>query len=71
MSLEEIEGKLGSLVKAETISQLKSGVWKERLEGSFITITCLLFCSFFPIELVDMKRYSVFMYFHFKFHGIL
>ncbi|CAL9209207.1 unnamed protein product [Musa hybrid cultivar] len=33
MSLEEIEGKLGSLVKAETISQLKSGVWKERLEA--------------------------------------
>ncbi|KAJ8510590.1 hypothetical protein OPV22_001024 [Ensete ventricosum] len=33
MSMEEIEGKLGSLVKAETISQLKSGVWKERLEA--------------------------------------
>ncbi|XXG85325.1 hypothetical protein AAC387_Pa11g0421 [Persea americana] len=33
MSLEEIEGKLGSLLKADTISQLKSGVWKERLEA--------------------------------------
>ncbi|URD81256.1 CLASP N terminal [Musa troglodytarum] len=33
MSLEEIEGKLSSLLKAETISQLKSGVWKERLEA--------------------------------------
>ncbi|XP_009387376.1 protein MOR1 isoform X2 [Musa acuminata AAA Group] len=33
MSLEEIEGRLGSLIKAETISQLKSGVWKERLEA--------------------------------------
>jgi cytoskeleton-associated protein 5 len=34
MSLEEIEERLGSVVKAETISQLKSTVWKERLEGS-------------------------------------
>uniref|UniRef100_A0A0D9V739 Protein MOR1 n=1 Tax=Leersia perrieri TaxID=77586 RepID=A0A0D9V739_9ORYZ len=33
MSLEEIEEKLGSLVKTETISQLKSTVWKERLEA--------------------------------------
>ncbi|XP_073114484.1 protein MOR1 isoform X2 [Elaeis guineensis] len=34
MSLEEIEGKLSSLIKAETISQLKSGLWKERLEAT-------------------------------------
>ncbi|XP_021726403.1 protein MOR1-like isoform X2 [Chenopodium quinoa] len=33
MSLEEIESRLGSLVQAETISQLKSTVWKERLEA--------------------------------------
>ncbi|XP_068640507.1 protein MOR1-like isoform X2 [Aristolochia californica] len=33
MSLEEIEGRLGTLIKAGTISQLKSGVWKERLEA--------------------------------------
>lgn len=33
MGLEEIENRLGSLVKPETISQLKSSVWKERLEG--------------------------------------
>ncbi|XP_077250058.1 protein MOR1-like isoform X3 [Tasmannia lanceolata] len=33
MSLEEIEGRLGSLLKADTISQLKSGIWKERLEA--------------------------------------
>nr|CAB3474615.1 unnamed protein product [Digitaria exilis] len=33
MSLEEIEERLSSVVKAETISQLKSTVWKERLEG--------------------------------------
>ncbi|KAG9440986.1 hypothetical protein H6P81_016840 [Aristolochia fimbriata] len=33
MSLEEIEGRLGTLIKGETISQLKSGVWKERLEA--------------------------------------
>ncbi|XP_073061679.1 LOW QUALITY PROTEIN: protein MOR1-like [Primulina eburnea] len=34
MSLEEIENRLGSLVQSDTISQLKSAVWKERLEGS-------------------------------------
>ncbi|XP_058079545.1 protein MOR1-like [Magnolia sinica] len=33
MSLEEIEGRLGSLLKADMISQLKSSVWKERLEA--------------------------------------
>uniref|UniRef100_A0A0E0C9H3 Protein MOR1 n=2 Tax=Oryza TaxID=4527 RepID=A0A0E0C9H3_9ORYZ len=33
MSLEEIEEKLSSVVKTETISQLKSTVWKERLEA--------------------------------------
>lgn len=42
MSLEEIEGKLGSLLKADTISQLKSGVWKERLEG-FVQFTILFY----------------------------
>ncbi|XP_018439477.1 protein MOR1 isoform X1 [Raphanus sativus] len=34
MGLEEIENRLGSLVKTETISQLKSSVWKERLEAT-------------------------------------
>lgn len=33
MSLEEIESRLGSLIQSDTISQLKSAVWKERLEG--------------------------------------
>lgn len=33
MSLEEIENRLGSLIQADTISLLKSTVWKERLEG--------------------------------------
>ncbi|GER36495.1 microtubule organiziation 1 family protein [Striga asiatica] len=33
MSLEEIETRLGSLVQADTITQLKSAVWKERLEA--------------------------------------
>ncbi|CAI9087519.1 OLC1v1021600C1 [Oldenlandia corymbosa var. corymbosa] len=33
MSLEEIEVKLGSLIQADTISLLKSTVWKERLEA--------------------------------------
>ncbi|XP_024016718.1 protein MOR1 isoform X2 [Eutrema salsugineum] len=34
MGLEEIESRLGSLVKPETIAQLKSSVWKERLEAT-------------------------------------
>ncbi|XP_072993641.1 protein MOR1-like isoform X1 [Typha latifolia] len=33
MSLEEIEERLSSVIKTDTISQLKSGVWKERLEA--------------------------------------
>ncbi|OWM77497.1 hypothetical protein CDL15_Pgr016894 [Punica granatum] len=33
MSLEEIESRLDSLIQAEAISQLKSAVWKERLEA--------------------------------------
>ncbi|TQD81851.1 hypothetical protein C1H46_032604 [Malus baccata] len=33
MSLEEIESRLGSLIQEETVSQLKSSAWKERLEA--------------------------------------
>nr|XP_016493302.1 PREDICTED: LOW QUALITY PROTEIN: protein MOR1-like [Nicotiana tabacum] len=33
MSLEEIESKLGSLIQPETITQLKSAVWKESLSS--------------------------------------
>ncbi|KAL8032653.1 hypothetical protein ABFX02_13G110200 [Erythranthe guttata] len=33
MSLEEIESRVGSLIQADTITQLKSAVWKERLEA--------------------------------------
>lgn len=33
MSLDEIENRLGSLIQTDTISQLKSAVWKERLEA--------------------------------------
>lgn len=33
MSLEEIESRLGTLIQEETVSQLKSTVWKERLEA--------------------------------------
>ncbi|KAK3028496.1 hypothetical protein RJ639_038564 [Escallonia herrerae] len=33
MGLEEIENKLGSLIQEDTIAQLKSAVWKERLEA--------------------------------------
>lgn len=38
MSLEEIEDNLGSLIQADTISQLKSTVWKERLEGTWVFV---------------------------------
>ncbi|VFQ78444.1 unnamed protein product [Cuscuta campestris] len=33
MSLEQIESKLGSLIQPDTISMLKSAVWKERVEA--------------------------------------
>ncbi|XVF23003.1 hypothetical protein REPUB_Repub13aG0000300 [Reevesia pubescens] len=33
MNLEEIESRLGSLIRADIISQLKSALWKERLEA--------------------------------------
>ncbi|KAL5775569.1 hypothetical protein ACOSP7_013126 [Xanthoceras sorbifolium] len=33
MTLEEIESRLGSLIQADTVGQLKSTVWKERLEA--------------------------------------
>ncbi|THG23725.1 hypothetical protein TEA_019522 [Camellia sinensis var. sinensis] len=33
MTLEEIESRLGSIVQADSVSKLKSAVWKERLEG--------------------------------------
>ncbi|KAJ7975023.1 protein MOR1 [Quillaja saponaria] len=42
MSLEEIESRIGSLVLTDTISQLKSTVWKERLEDwTFAAISSL------------------------------
>ena len=33
MSLEEIEGRVGSIFQEEVLSNLKSTIWKERLEG--------------------------------------
>ncbi|KAI7736261.1 hypothetical protein M8C21_022711, partial [Ambrosia artemisiifolia] len=33
MALEEIESRIGSLIQADTITQLKSAAWKERLEA--------------------------------------
>lgn len=38
MTLEEIESRLGSLIQEDTITQLKSAAWKERLEGIYPTI---------------------------------
>lgn len=46
MSLEEIESKLGSLIQTETITQLKSAVWKERLEGLFLFFFLVFLCLF-------------------------
>ena len=34
MSLDEIESRIGSIIPTDTLSLLKSGVWKERLEGA-------------------------------------
>lgn len=45
MSIEEIEEKVGSLIQADTISQLKSAVWKERLEGISILETSFAFLN--------------------------
>ncbi|KAF6168243.1 hypothetical protein GIB67_011628 [Kingdonia uniflora] len=45
MSLDEIESRLGSLLQANTISQLKSGVWKERLEDSMSETFSILWRS--------------------------
>lgn len=52
MSLEEIESKLGSLIQAETITQLKSAVWKERLEG-FLSLCFFFFWSFCLSVLIE------------------
>lgn len=45
MSLEEIESRLGSLLQAETVSQLRSTVWKERLEGWLSSFSELSFLA--------------------------
>lgn len=45
MSLEEIENRLGSLIQADTLSQLKSAVWKERLEGLSFFLVYAVTCS--------------------------
>jgi hypothetical protein len=47
MSLEEIEAKVAGLVQEEVITNLKSSVWKERLEGEDI-----LFFSWNPFCVV-------------------
>ncbi|CAL5359780.1 unnamed protein product [Camellia sinensis] len=42
MSLEEIESKIGSLINADSVSQLKSAVWKERLEEMSIEMVAYI-----------------------------
>lgn len=56
MGLEEIENRLGSLVKTETISQLKSSVWKERLEGLLNVLRTLLLISMFFLIFLSFAR---------------
>lgn len=54
MSLEEIERRVDSLIQAETITQLKSAVWKERLEGN------VCFLDHFPSgEVIDCVLISI------------
>lgn len=53
MSLEEIEARIGSVVSADTISLLKSSVWKERLEGVNFETT---------IEVVLLNSSSLFLF---------
>lgn len=45
MSLEEIEEKISSIIQADTITQLKSAVWKERLEGILLVHVLILFLN--------------------------
>ena len=40
MSLDEIESRIGSIIPTDTLSLLKSGVWKERLEGADLVNFC-------------------------------
>jgi hypothetical protein len=35
MSLEEIESRIGVLLEPDVITNLKSAIWKERLDGGF------------------------------------
>ncbi|PQM35786.1 hypothetical protein Pyn_40963 [Prunus yedoensis var. nudiflora] len=67
MSLEEIESRLGSLIQADTISQLKSSAWKERLEAIssfkqqwkvYKTLTSQLsyWFVYFVLSLVGVKK---------------
>ncbi|KAL7244630.1 hypothetical protein ACSBR2_000078 [Camellia fascicularis] len=57
MSLEEIESRIGSLINADSVSQLKSAVWKGRLEVScsnwHISESSVMFSNFrMSIEMV-------------------
>lgn len=38
MSLEEIETRIGPLLEPDVITNLKSAVWKERLEGKSLCL---------------------------------
>ena len=59
MSLEEVEEKLGSLIQADTISQLKSTVWKERLEGTFYFFLQKLKNIVSPLKsILEVRSYS-------------
>ncbi|KAF8413913.1 hypothetical protein HHK36_001909 [Tetracentron sinense] len=57
MSLEEIESRLGSLLQPDTISQLKSGVWKERLEVNKVHLVAAIISLKLQVEgLQDLNQ---------------
>jgi len=59
MSLEEIESRLGSILQADTVSQLKSTVWKERLEGWLSSLSTLFIVLLFGRSFVDVSCMDV------------
>lgn len=57
MGLEEIESRIGSLIQEDTIPQLKSAAWKERLEGR----ECI-FCFYVTSAKVDLTIFFLHIY---------
>lgn len=67
MSLEEIESRLGSLIQGDTIGQLKSAVWKERLEGGLLeSFQFSILLYFLCIYLIRNRKISLKQREHFQ-----